>query len=320
MTKRLTMAAVLLLSATAAGAQGYPSKPITLVVPFAAGGPSDAYMRQLSVVMGRQLKQTIVVENVPGGGGTIGPARVARAAPDGYTLLNHNLGVATYPALFRSLEYNILTDFDYIGTLTFDPSVLMARADFPANGFAEFLAYVKANQAKISFGDGGGPSLLSALLFMAHTGTKMTLVPYKGTGPAMTDLIAKHIDLLSNSSSVVAPHIRSGKVKAIGITGKIRVSNLPDVPTLDEQGLKGFEMVVWQAVFAPRGLPKPIQGRLVAAYQASIEDPDMQAHFRKTGGVPATREQATPAALQALVKSEVEKWGALLKKAGIKPQ
>jgi tripartite-type tricarboxylate transporter receptor subunit TctC len=320
MMKSLISAAALMLLAGPAWAQAYPSKTITLVVPFSAGGPSDAYMRQLSVVMGRQLKQTIVVENVPGGGGTIGPARVARAAPDGYTLLNHNLGVATYPALFKSLEYNILTDFDYIGTLTFDPSVLMARADFPANSFAEFLAYVKAHQAKISFGDGGGPSLLSALLFMAHTGTQMTLVPYKGTGPAMTDLIARHIDLLSNSSSVVAPHVLSGKVKAIGITGKTRVASLPNVPTLDEQGLKGFEMVVWQAVFAPKGLPRNVQDRLVAAFQASIVDSDMQAHFRKTGGVPASREQATPAALQALVKSEVEKWGTLLRKAGIKPQ
>src|SRR3990172_7523918 len=217
------MAAVLLLPAPAAGAQGYPSKPITLVVPFAAGGPSDAYMRQLSVVMGRQLKQTILVENVPGGGGTIGPARVARAAPDGYTILNHNLGIATAPALFRTLDYNVLTDFDYIGTLTFDPSLLMARADFPTGNFKEFLAYVKVNQSKISFGDGGGPSLLSALLFMAHTGTQMMLVPYKGTGPAMTDLIARHIDLLSNSASIVGPHILSGKVKAIGVTGKKRV-------------------------------------------------------------------------------------------------
>jgi tripartite-type tricarboxylate transporter receptor subunit TctC len=320
MIRCLTVAAALLSFATAAGAQAYPSKPITLIVPFSAGGPSDAYMRQLSVVMGRHLNQTIVVENVPGGGGTIGPSRVARAAPDGYTLLNHNLGIATNPALFKTLEYNVLTDFDYIGTLTYDPSVLMARADFPANSFTEFLAYVKAHQSKISFGDGGGPSLLSALLFMAHTGTQMTLVPYKGTGPAMTDLFAKRIDLLSNSSSVVAPHIMAGKVKAIGITGRTRVSNMPDVPTLHEQGLTGFEMVVWQALFAPKGLHKAVQERLVGALQASIDDPQMQAYFRKTGGVPATKEQATPAALQALVASEVDKWVTLLRKAGIKPQ
>jgi len=320
MRKSLAMAAALFMLAGSAAAQSYPSKPITLIVPFSPGGPSDAYMRHLAVAMGKQLKQTIIVENIPGGSGTIGPARAARAAPDGYTLLNHNLGVATYPALFSNLEYNILTDFDYIGTLVFDPSVLMARADFPTSNFREFLSYVKANQSKISFGDGGGPSQLSALLFMAHTGTQMTLVPYKGTGPAMTDLLAKHIDLLSNSSSVVGPYIQAGKVKAIGITGKKRVANLPNVPTLDEQGLTGFEMLVWQSLFAPKGLPKPVHDRLVSALQASLIDPDMHAVFAKTGGVPATAEQATPAALQALVKSEVEKWGTLLRKAGIKPQ
>jgi tripartite-type tricarboxylate transporter receptor subunit TctC len=316
-----TVLAVLALSvfSTLAGAQAFPSRPITIIVPFSAGGPSDAHVRQFAAAFSRQLKQPVIVENVPGGGGHIGPARVARSAPDGYTLLQHNLGLATAPALYKNIEYNPLTDFDAIGTLVFDPSCLMARHDFPANNFKDFMAYVKANQDKIQFGEGGGPSQLSALLFMAHTGTKMQLIPYKGTGPAMNDLLAGHIDILSNSSSIVGPLIKAGKVKAIGITGKQRVSNLPDVPTLDEQGLTGFDMVVWTSVFGPKNLPKPVLDRLSSALWGTLSDPELVAHFQRNGGIIANREQASPAGLQALLKSEVEKWGNLLKNAGIQP-
>jgi tripartite-type tricarboxylate transporter receptor subunit TctC len=317
-----TVLAVLALSlfSTLAAAQAFPSRPITIIVPFSAGGPSDAHVRQFAAAFSRQLKQPVIVENVPGGGGHIGPARVARSAPDGYTLLQHNLGLATAPALYKNIEYNPLTDFDAIGTLVFDPSCLMARHDFPASNFKEFMAYVKANQDKIQFGEGGGPSQLSALLFMAHTGTKMQLIPYKGTGPAMNDLLAGHIDILSNSASIVGPLIKAGKVKAIGITGKQRVTNLPDVPTLDEQGLTGFDMVVWTSVFGPRNLPKPVLDRLSSALWGTLSDPELVAHFHRNGGIIATREQASPAGLQALLKSEVEKWGTLLKNAGIQPQ
>ena len=317
---RLTFATTVLLLANLAGAQSYPSKAISLVVPFSTGGPSDAHMRQFSAALGRTFQQPIVIENVPGGGGHIGPARVSKATPDGYTILQHNTGIATAPALYKNLAYNVLTDFDYIGSLVFDPSLLMARADFPTNSFAEFIAYVKANQSKLSFGEGGGPSQLSALLFMAHTGTKITLIPYKGTGPAMNDLIGKTIDLLSNSASIVGPQIRAGKVKAIGITGRQRVSNLADIPTLDEQGLTGFDMVVFTSLFAPKNLPKPVLDRLVAGLQASINDPDLKAHVARTGGIFATKEQASPPGLQALVKAEVEKWVPLLRNAGVQPE
>jgi tripartite-type tricarboxylate transporter receptor subunit TctC len=320
MIRLLSAAAALCLLPALANAQAFPSKPITIIVPFSAGGPSDAHVRQFAAAYSRQLKQPVIVENVPGGGGHIGPARVMKAAPDGYTLMQHNLGFSTAPALYKNIEYNPLTDFDYLGILVFDPSTLMARHNFPTNSFKEFIAYVKANQAKIQFGDGGGPSQLSALLFMAHTGTRLQLIPYKGTGPAMNDLLAGHIDLLSNSASIVGPLIKAGKVKAIGITGKKRVTNLPDLPTLDEQGLTGFDMVVWTAVFAPKNLPKPVQDRLVGALQASLEDPDLMAHFHRNGGIIATKEQASPAGLQAMVKSEVEKWGTLLRNAGVQPQ
>ncbi|MCC6474011.1 MAG: tripartite tricarboxylate transporter substrate binding protein BugD [Burkholderiales bacterium] len=300
-------------------AQGYPAKPITLVVPFAAGGPSDAHMRQFAIAMGRQLGQTLVIENVGGGAGNIGPARVARAAADGYTIMQHNLGIATAPALYRNLEYNPLTDFDYLGTLVFDPSLLMARSDFPASNFNEFVAYLKANREKVTIGT-SGPSRLSALLLMEAVGVKLTEVPYKGGGPAINDLVGRHIDLLSNSASLVGPLIRSGKVKAIGLTARKRLASLPEVPTLHEQGLTGFEMVVWTSLFAPRGLPRPVLERLVAGLQGALTDPDLVAHFNKTGGQIATREEASPAGLRDLVKSEVDKWGAILRRAGVKPE
>ena len=319
MLDKLTIAGALGLAATLAGAQGYPAKPLTLIVPFAAGGPSDAHMRQFAAALGRQLQQTVIIENVGGGAGNIGPARVARAPADGYTIMQHNLGIATAPALYKNLEYNPLTDFDYLGTLVFDPSLMMARSDFPGSNFKEFIAYVKANQDKITIGI-SGPSHLSALLFMEATGTKLTTVPYKGGGPALNDLVAKHIDLLSNSASIVGPLIRAGKVRAIGVTGKTRVTNLPEVPTLDEQGLTGFEMVVWTSIFAPKNLPRPVLDRLVVALQGSLTDADLVAHFNRTGGQIATREQATPAALQALVRAEVEKWGRVLKNAGVQPE
>jgi tripartite-type tricarboxylate transporter receptor subunit TctC len=300
-------------------AQDYPAKPITLIVPFAAGGPSDAHMRQFAAALGKQLKQSIIIENVGGNAGNIGAARAAKAAPDGYTILQHNLTFSTAPALFRNPGFNPLTDFDYIGTLTFDPSLLMARTDFPGANFNEFISYVKTQQSKVSIGT-SGPSHLAALLFMEATGTKLNVIPYKGGAPALNDLVGKHVDLVSNSASIVGPLIRSGKVRAMGVTSLTRVSHLPEVPTLDEQGLKGFEMVVWTSLFAPRGLPKPVLDKLVSGLQGTLSDPDLLAHSAKTGGQMATLAQASPAGLQALVKSEVEKWGAILKRAGVQPE
>jgi len=319
MIRRLTLAAAVFLFSTLAGAQAYPAKPITLIVPFAAGGPSDAHMRKFAVVMGKQLDQSIIVENIGGSAGNIGAARAAKAAPDGYTILQHNLSFATAPALYRNPGFNPLSDFDYIGILTFDPSLLMARIDFPTSSFNEFIAYLKAHQTKVTIGT-SGPSHLAALLLMEATGTKLTVVPYKGGGPALKDLIGRHIDLVSNSASLVGPLIRGGKVKPIGVTGKKRVAHLPEIPTLDEQGLSGFEMVVWTSLFAPKGLPRPVLARLVAGLQGSLTDPDMLEYSAKTGGQLATREQATPAGLQALVKADVEKWGSILRRAGVQPE
>ena len=309
----------LLAGASQALAQTYPSHPITLIVPFAPGGPSDAHMRQFASAMQKQLKQPLVIENVGGGSGNIGPARAAKAPADGYTLLQVNISFATAPALFKALDYNPLTDFDAVGTLVFDPSLMMARKDIPGATFNETIAWIKANQAKLTIG-ASGPSLLSALLFMEKTGTKLTVINYKGGGPAMNDLVGGHIDLLSNSASIVGPLIRSGKTRALGVGGLKRVRNLPDIPTLDEQGLTGYEVMVWTSLVAPRGLPKPVLERLSAALQASLQDPELLAHFERTGGQVATREESSPAGLAALLKSEVEKWGGILRRANIQPE
>jgi len=317
----LAATVVLFLFASMGWAQDYPSKPIKLIVPFAAGGPSDAHMRQVASALAKQLKQPVIVENVAGGGGNIGPRRVARTSPDGYTIMHGNTGLVTAPALFKNLEYNPLTDFDYIGLVAFDPSVLMARGDFPVTGnLKEFLAYVKANQSRLQIGAPAGPSQLSALLFQALTGTTLTTVPYQSAPQAMNDLLAGRIDLLSNSSIVVVPFIKSGKLKPIGIGGKFRIASLPDVPTLDEQGLTGYDTVVWSALFAPKNLPKPVLHRLSTALQDSLSDPELVAYFTKLSSKVATREQATPAALEAVVKADFEKWGTVLRNAGIKPE
>lgn len=321
MVKRVAIAAAMVLFASAVAAQDYPSKPVRMIVPYAAGGPSDAHMRQVAAAMAKQLKQSIIVENVAGAGGNIGPRRVAKMAPDGYTIMHGNTGLVTAPAFFKDLGFNPLADFDYIGLVAFDPSVLMVRGDFPATGsFKEFLAYVKANQAKLQIGAPAGPSQLSALLFQALTGTTITTVPYQSAPQAMNDLLAGRIDLLSNSSIVVVPFIKAGKLKPIGIGGKFRIATLPDVPTLHEQGLTGYDTVIWTALFAPRNLPKPVQNRLSAALQGALADPDLVAYFTKLSSKVATREEATPAALEAVVKADFEKWGTVLRNAGIKPE
>lgn len=300
-------------------AQGYPTRPITMIVPFAAGGPADGLSRTVAGAMGKHLKQTIVIENVGGASGNIGVARGAKATPDGYTILYNNIAMATAPLLYRNLDFNPLNDFEYISLIGASPNVLIARGDFPATTFKELLAYVKANQDKLTIADSGpgGPSNLCALLFMAATGTRLTSVPYKGTAPAMNDLLGKQVDLLCDAAATATPQIKAGRVKAFGITGRSRLAYLPDLPTLDEQGLRGFEMMVWNALYAPKKTPQPVIDRLVSALQASLSDPNLLAYLDKAGSQAVSREQATPAVLQAHLKAEIDKWGPLIKKAGI---
>ena len=290
-----------------------------MVIPFAAGGPTDTLGRNLGVAWGKLLKQTVIVENVGGAGGNIGVTRVARAAPDGYNILLHHIGMSTSPALYRKLDYDPLNDFEYIGLVADVPMTLIARGNFPAKDFKEFLPYIKANKDKLSLANAGlgAASHLCGLLFMSAIQTDFTTVPYKGTAPAMNDLLGGQVDFMCDQTTNTTGQIKGGKVKVYGVTTLKRVASLPDVPTLDEQGMKGFSVGVWHGVYAPKKTPKPVLDTLVSTMQAALQDPDLIKNLAQLGTEPVSQKDATPAALQSLLKSEIAKWGPVIKKAGV---
>ena len=300
-------------------AQNYPTKPVTMVIPFAAGGPTDTLGRNLGVAWGKLLKQTVIVENVGGAGGNIGVTRVARAAPDGYNILLHHIGMSTSPALYHKLDYDPLNDFEYIGLVADVPMTLIARSNFPAKDFKEFLPYIKANKDKLSLANAGlgAASHLCGLLFMSAIQTDFTTVPYKGTAPAMNDLLGGQVDFMCDQTTNTSGQIKGGKVKVYGVTTLKRVASLPDVPTLDEQGMKGFSVGVWHGVYAPKKTPKAVTEVLVSTLQAALHDPDLIRNLAQLGTEPVPQNLATPAALQSLLKSEIAKWGPVIKKAGV---
>lgn len=313
------IAVALLCGGVAAPAMAqYPNKAITMVVPFAAGGPTDTLGRNLGQAMGKQLKQTIVIENVGGAGGNIGVTRVSRAAPDGYTVLLHHIGMSTSPTLYRKLDYNPLTDFEYIGLVADVPMTLIARGNFPAKDFREFLTYIKANKNKVSLANAGlgAASHLCGLLFMTAIETDFTTVPYKGTAPAMNDLLGGQVDFMCDQTTNTTGQIQGGKVRAYGVTSRTRVASLPNLPTLEEQGIKGFEVAVWHAVYAPKGTPKPVLDTLVHALQESLKDAELKTNLAKLGTEPVAQNRANPEALRTFLKAEIDKWGPIIKKAG----
>jgi tripartite-type tricarboxylate transporter receptor subunit TctC len=305
-----------------AGAQNYPTKPITLVVPFAAGGPADALTRNLSVALGKQLKQPVIVENVGGVGGSIGGLRVARAPADGYTIMYQNLGMVLGPALIANLGYDPVTDFDHLGVMTVSFTTLIARANMPFANFNDFIAHLKASGDKIMFANSGVGAIthLCGLLLADMLQTQFTMVPYKGNGPATNDLLAGRVDLMCDAAATAAPHIRAGKVRAIATAGPIRNRELPEVPTFTELGMKGMVLENWMALYAPKGLPKPVFDRLAEAVQGSLRDPDFAGYLDKVGYTAVPPAETLPAAQARRAKSEVERWGKLLREAGIKPQ
>lgn len=315
----LAAAGILALGITGASAQNYPSRNITLVIPFAAGGPTDTVGRLIAESMSRTLGQTVVVENVAGAGGTRGPTQVAKAAPDGYTLLLHHIGMSTVPTLYRKLAYDPLKDFEMIGLVTDAPMSVIARPDFPAKDFKEVIAYVKKNKDKVNYANAGvgAASHLCGMLLMSALDTQMNTIPYKGTGPAMTDVLGGQVDLMCDQTTNTTSHIQGGKVKAYGVTTKTRVKNLPNLPTLDEAGLKGFDLAVWHGVYAPKGTPKEAVDKLVKALQAALKDPKVIERFAALGTEPVSQKDATPEALQAKLKSEIDKWRPLIQKAGV---
>ncbi len=297
----------------------YPTKPVTIIVPFAAGGPTDTVARVMAQSMTKPMGQTLLVENKPGAGGTIAAEHVAKARPDGYTILLHHIGMSTAPSLYRTLRYNVVDSFEPIGLIADVPMTLVAKPGFPAKDFKELLAYAKANKVKVTYANAGvgSASHLCGMLFMSAIDTELTTVPYKGTGPAMNDLLGGQVDLMCDQTTNTTSQIRSGKIKAYGVTSKTRVASLKDIPTLDEQGLKGFEVGVWHGFYAPKGTPKPVLDKLVAALQEALKDPVVKTRFNELGTDPVTQAQGTPAALAAQLKSEIAKWSPLIKKAGV---
>ncbi|NBP97343.1 MAG: tripartite tricarboxylate transporter substrate binding protein BugD, partial [Burkholderiaceae bacterium] len=245
------MGAGLLLTGTA-NAQKYPDKPINLIVPFAAGGPTDTIARLLATNMSKTLGQTVVVENVAGAGGTIASAKVAKSKPDGYTIYIHHMGMATAQALYDKLPYDPLKDFEYIGQVADVPMVLLGSKNFPPNNFKELEAYIRANKDKVTMANAGpgAVSQLCGLIFQSRLGVRVTTVPYKGTGPALTDLVGGQVNILCDQTTQTIPFIKEGKVKVYGVTTPKRLSALPNVPTLDEQGMKGFDVKVWHGIYA----------------------------------------------------------------------
>ena len=303
-----------------AAAEGpWPTKSITLVVPFAAGGPTDGIARMISVPMGQTLGQTIVVENVAGAGGTIASTKVARAAPDGYTIYLHHIGMATATALYDKLPFDPMTSFEYIGQVADVPMVLMGKKDFPPNNFKELEAYIKANGNKISMANAGpgAVSQLCGLLLQSRLGVKLNNIPYKGTGPALTDLLGGQVDLLCDQTTQIIPYIKDGRVKAYGTTTLKRLSAIPNVPTLNEQGLKGFEVVAWHGVYAPKGTPQPILDKLNAALKKALNSPEVKNRMADSSIEIVPMDKVSAKGLKNQLESEINLWGPVIRKANI---
>ena len=321
MSKRILgiVAGVVLLGVTSVGAQEYPSKVITMVVPFTAGGPTDTVARLIGVPMTKTLKQQVIVENVDGAGGTIAANRVSKASPDGYTILIHHIGMSTAPALYRKLPYKPLEDFEHIGLINEVPMTLVAKKDFPAKDLKELIAYVKANKEKVNYANAGlgAASHLCGMLFMSAIQTEVTTVPYKGTGPAMNDLLGGQVDFMCDQTTNTTSQIKAEKIKVYGVTSKKRVPSLPNVPTMDEAGLKGFEVSVWHGLYAPKGTAKPVIDKLTNALHVALKDDNVKQRFAELGSEPVAENRATPEAHRALLKSETERWGPIIKKAGV---
>jgi len=319
MFRAIAAAAAAMLLSTAVPAQDYPSRTITITVPFAAGGPTDTVARLIGQSMGKTLGQTIIIENVAGAGGTIGVEKVAKAKPDGYTLLLMHIGISTSPSLYRNLRYDPIKELDPIGLITDVPMTVIANRDFPPKDMKELIAYVRANKDKVTYANAGvgAASHLCGMLLMTAIQADVTTVPYKGTGPAMTDLIGGQVNFMCDQTTNTTPQIKGGKVKAYAVTTRTRVKSLPDVPTAEEAGLKGFEVAVWHGLWAPHGTPKPAMDKLGSALQAALKDPNVVAKFAELGTEPVSQDRATPEALRTQLKSEIDKWGPIIKKAGV---
>ena len=318
--KRILLATAASLLATAAFAE-YPEKPVTIVVPFAAGGPTDKVARDLAEALRKPLGgQAIIIENVGGAGGTLGAGKVAKASNDGYTLLLHHIGMSTSPALYRKMAYDTLGDFEYLGMINEVPMTLIGKPTLPATTYPELLKWLEANKGKINLANAGlgAASHLCGLLFQSTLKIDMQTVPYKGTGPAMTDLLGGQVDLMCDQTTNTTSQIEGGKVKAFAVTSATRLTTpaLKNLPTLDESGLKGFNVSIWHGMYAPKGTPKAVTDKINAALRVALKDAEFVKREEALGAVVVTDARLGGAEHKKFVEAEINKWGPVIKAAG----
>jgi len=319
LNKTLLTLALSAIAGTALAA--YPEKPVTMVVPFAAGGPTDKVARDLAEVLRKNLNnQVVVIENVGGAGGTLGASKVAKAAPDGYTLLLHHIGMATSPGLYRNLSYKTLDDFEYLGMVNDVPMTLIGRPTLPAKNYTELVAWLESNKGKINLANAGlgAASHLCGLLFQQSLKIDMTTVPYKGTAPAMNDLLGGQVDIMCDQTTNTTGQIAAGAVKAFAVSTLKPLSTpaLAKLPTLDSQGLKGFNVSIWHGLYAPKGTPKAILDQINTALRAALKDPEFIKRQEALGAVVVTDARLIPAEHKKFVEAEINKWGPAIKAAG----
>ena len=324
MKKLLQSLVPLALAATAfgAGAQAFPgSKPITIIVPFSAGGPTDRVARDLAEAMRKPLGATVVVDNAAGAGGSIGANKVAKAPADGYTLLLHHIGMATMPTLVRNIPFKVESDFEYLGLINDVPMTLIGKPTLPASNYKELTSWINQNKGKINLGNAGvgSASHLCGMLFQNAVGVDMTAVPYKGTGPAMTDLIGGQIDLMCDQTTNTTSQIEAKKVKAYAVTSpkRLAIPALKDLPTLQEGGVKDFNVSIFHGLYAPKGTPEPVLKKLNDALKAALKDPDFIKKQEGLGAVVVTDKRVEPAEHKKFVQSEIGKWSPLIKAANV---
>ena len=305
--------------AGAATAQDYPTKPITVVVPFSAGGPTDTVARLVAEVMSADLGQQVVIQNVGGAGGTLGAGQVATAAPDGYTLLLHHIGMSTAPTLYRSLPYDPAEDFEPIGLITSVPMTIVARKDFEPNTIEDLVAYIKENGENITYAHAGigSASQLCGMLLMDALDTQMTTVPYQGAGPAMTDIIGGQVDMICDQTTNTTSQIKAGEVKAYAVTTPERLQTFPDLSTTAEGGLETVQVGVWHGLYAPAGTEQAVIDRLGASLKAALANETVISRFAELGTAPVSAEEATPAALSEELASQTELWRGVIEAAGV---
>jgi len=316
----IVSASALITSNVATAQTNWPNnKPISLIVPFAAGGPTDTVARLIAIPMGKSLGTTVVVENAPGAGGTVASAKVARATPDGYTIYIHHMGMATAQALYDKLPYDPLKDFEYIGQVVDVPMLLLARKDFPPNNFKELEAYIKANGNKISMANAGpgAVSQLCGLLLQSRLGVRLTNVPYKGTGPALTDLMGGQVDMLCDQTTQTINIVKDNRVKVYGTTTPKRLSALPNVPTLDQEGLKNFDVKVWHGLYTPKNVPQAIQTKLNTALKAALNDPDVKKRLADSNIDIVSMDKVSANGLKTHLENQINVWGPVIRKANI---